>query len=73
MASMNAEAVEFEIARLQECCAQYRDDIKILLTDNRKLRAALERVIDPMIPHANGVHIAKAILYATSDRQDSDE
>lgn len=30
MANMNAEAVQFEIERLQECCIQYRDDIKIL-------------------------------------------
>ena len=28
MANMNAEAVEFEIDRLQKCCAQYRVEIE---------------------------------------------
>lgn len=42
MANMNAEAIEFEIERLQECCAQYRDDIKTLTTENRRYKAMLK-------------------------------
>ena len=39
MANMNAEAVQFEIERLQECCAQYRDDIELM-------REAMQEFVD---------------------------
>ena len=41
MTNMNAEAVQFEIERLQECCAQYRDDIRILSCEGKLMREAL--------------------------------
>ncbi|KKK95815.1 hypothetical protein LCGC14_2669040 [marine sediment metagenome] len=30
MTNMNAKAVQFEIERLQECCAQYRGDVELM-------------------------------------------
>ena len=41
MANMNAEAVQFEIDRLQECCEQYRVEIAALRRELQDKRAII--------------------------------
>ncbi len=39
LTNMNAKAVQFEIERLQECCAQYRGDVELM-------REAMQEFVD---------------------------
>lgn len=46
MTNMNAEAVEFEIKRLQDCCASYRDEIGQKQKRIQCLETLIRRILD---------------------------